>query len=188
MSSFYQFYCYGFRDPLEDGIRCQQCTCERCRSCLREGICFICALDPEDSLIMRNENLSTIPEKESDEFIKSSVEDLDPIPSESEDTSGSDKKSSGSTTTRSDYSLSDYEAFYFDDDHINEKSSGSTTTYSHFSLPEYDSFIFNLSIDPFPPTDRSVSHHEESSMNSLTSYLHQSMIVFTSMLRPTQES
>ncbi|GJS92839.1 hypothetical protein Tco_0799807 [Tanacetum coccineum] len=47
-------------------------------------------LEPEDSLIMGNEELSTIPEKESDEFIKSSVEDLVPIPSESEDTSGSD--------------------------------------------------------------------------------------------------
>ncbi|GJU76411.1 hypothetical protein Tco_1273481 [Tanacetum coccineum] len=43
-----------------------------------------------DSLIMGNEELSTIPEKESDEFIKSSVEDLVPIPSESEDTSESD--------------------------------------------------------------------------------------------------
>ncbi|GJW64026.1 hypothetical protein Tco_0115910 [Tanacetum coccineum] len=48
--------------------------------------------DPEDSLIMGNEELSTIPEKESDEFIKSSVEDLVPIPSESEDTSGSDSE------------------------------------------------------------------------------------------------
>ncbi|GJZ12874.1 hypothetical protein Tco_0548104 [Tanacetum coccineum] len=47
-------------------------------------------LEPEDSLIMGNEDLSTIPEKESDEFIKSSVEDLVPIPSESEDTSESD--------------------------------------------------------------------------------------------------
>ncbi|GKC57977.1 hypothetical protein Tco_1085575 [Tanacetum coccineum] len=43
-----------------------------------------------DSLIMGDEDLSTIPEKESDEFIKSSVEDLVPIPSESEDTSESD--------------------------------------------------------------------------------------------------
>ncbi|GJV79984.1 hypothetical protein Tco_1515854 [Tanacetum coccineum] len=47
-------------------------------------------LEPEDSLIMGNEELSTIPEKESDEFIKSNVEDLVPIPSESEDTSESD--------------------------------------------------------------------------------------------------
>ncbi|GKE00744.1 hypothetical protein Tco_1388727, partial [Tanacetum coccineum] len=71
------------------------------------------------------------------------------------------EKSSGSTTIHSGYSFSDYDAFYFDDDHIEEKSSGSTTTHSNFSLPEYDSFIFDLSIDPFSPVDRSVSHHEE---------------------------
>ncbi|GJU83911.1 reverse transcriptase domain-containing protein [Tanacetum coccineum] len=72
-----------------------------------------------------------------------------------------DKKSSGSTTIHFDYSLLYYDAFYFDDDHIEEKSSDSTNTHSDFSLPEYDSFIFDLSIDPFPPVDRSVSHHEE---------------------------
>nr|GFA08790.1 hypothetical protein [Tanacetum cinerariifolium] len=59
--------------------------------------------------------------------------------------------SSGSTTTRSDISLPDYEAFY--DDHVKEISSGSTTNHSDSSL--YDSFIFNLSINPFPPADRS---------------------------------
>nr|GEX51406.1 hypothetical protein [Tanacetum cinerariifolium] len=48
--------------------------------------------DPEDSLIMGNEDLNTISEKELDEVIKSSVEDLFPIPSESEDTSGSDSE------------------------------------------------------------------------------------------------
>ncbi|GJZ41553.1 hypothetical protein Tco_0588439 [Tanacetum coccineum] len=50
-------------------------------------------MEPEDSLIMRNEELSTIPEKGSDEFIKSSVEDLIPIPREFEDSSSSDSKS-----------------------------------------------------------------------------------------------
>ncbi|GKE46172.1 hypothetical protein Tco_1477430, partial [Tanacetum coccineum] len=70
-----------------------------------------------------------------------------------------EENSSGSTTTRSDYSLSDYEAFYFDDDHIEEKSSGSITTHAGFS--QYDSFIFDLSINPFPPADRSDFYHEE---------------------------
>ncbi|GJU32716.1 hypothetical protein Tco_1176305 [Tanacetum coccineum] len=41
---------------------------------------------------MGDENLSTIPEKESDEFMKSSVEDLVPILSESEDTSDSNSE------------------------------------------------------------------------------------------------
>ncbi|GJZ38604.1 hypothetical protein Tco_0585167 [Tanacetum coccineum] len=72
-----------------------------------------------------------------------------------------EENSSGSTTTRSDYSLPDYEAFYFDDDHIEEKSSGSTTTHSDISLSKYDSFIFDLSNDPFPPADRSDFYHEE---------------------------
>ncbi|GJW88062.1 hypothetical protein Tco_0163402 [Tanacetum coccineum] len=62
--------------------------------------------------------------------------------------------SSGSTTTRSDLSLLDYEAFY--NDHLEEKSSGSTTTHS-----EYDSFIIDLSINPFPPANRSDFYHEE---------------------------
>nr|GFC46541.1 hypothetical protein [Tanacetum cinerariifolium] len=38
-----------------------------------------------DSLIMGDEHLDTIPKKESDEFIKSSVENLVPNPSEFED-------------------------------------------------------------------------------------------------------
>nr|GFB16924.1 hypothetical protein [Tanacetum cinerariifolium] len=59
--------------------------------------------------------------------------------------------SNGSTTTRSDISLLEYKAFY--DDHVKEISSGSTTTHSDSSL--YDSFIFDLSINPFPPADRS---------------------------------
>ncbi|GKC33638.1 putative reverse transcriptase domain-containing protein, partial [Tanacetum coccineum] len=49
-------------------------------------------IEPEDSLNMGDEYLSTIPEKELDEVIKSSVEDLVPIPSESEDTSDNDSE------------------------------------------------------------------------------------------------
>nr|GEV10849.1 hypothetical protein [Tanacetum cinerariifolium] len=59
--------------------------------------------------------------------------------------------SSGSTTTRADISLPEYEVFY--DDHVKQISSGSTTTHSNSSL--YASFIFDLSINPFPSADRS---------------------------------
>ncbi|GKF99104.1 hypothetical protein Tco_0297887, partial [Tanacetum coccineum] len=53
---------------------------------------FIC-YDDEESIIPLNENISQIPSSiESDEFIKSSVEDLVPIPRESEDTTNSDKE------------------------------------------------------------------------------------------------
>nr|GEV98210.1 hypothetical protein [Tanacetum cinerariifolium] len=59
--------------------------------------------------------------------------------------------SSGSTTTHSDNSLPEYEVFH--DDHVKEISSGSPTTHSDSSL--YASFLFDLSINPFPPADRS---------------------------------
>ncbi|GJX00837.1 hypothetical protein Tco_0184750, partial [Tanacetum coccineum] len=49
-------------------------------------------MEPEDSLIMGDKNLSTILEKESNEVIKSSVEDFVPIPSESKDTSNNDNE------------------------------------------------------------------------------------------------
>nr|GEU78420.1 pre-mRNA splicing Prp18-interacting factor [Tanacetum cinerariifolium] len=187
--------------------------------------------EPVDFLSMGDEHLDTIPATESDEVIKYSVEDLVPIPSESEgipDTINDDSlynanieyvkasphdselvslevaeivipeeeeieddnlhekllnvyllianiealkdnptlsseflTNSGSTTTHSNISLPDYEAFHFDDNHIEEISSGSTTTHSDVSLSEYDSFIFDLPNDQFPPTDRSDFTHEE---------------------------
>nr|GEZ52663.1 hypothetical protein [Tanacetum cinerariifolium] len=64
---------------------------------------------------------------------------------------GVEEISSGSTTTHFDISLPEYEVFY--DDHAREISSGSSTTHSDSSL--YATFIFDLSINPFPPADRS---------------------------------
>nr|GFC51158.1 hypothetical protein [Tanacetum cinerariifolium] len=62
--------------------------------------------------------------------------------------------SSGSTTTHPDISLPEYEAFH--DDHVKEFSSGSPTT--HSDSPLYASFMFDLSINPFPPADKSDSY------------------------------
>nr|GEW85847.1 reverse transcriptase domain-containing protein [Tanacetum cinerariifolium] len=64
--------------------------------------------------------------------------------------------SGGSTTTHPDLSLPEYEAFH--DDHVKEISSGGPATHSDISLSEYDSFMFDLSINPFPPADRSDSY------------------------------
>nr|GEX93446.1 hypothetical protein [Tanacetum cinerariifolium] len=77
--------------------------------------------EPDNSLSMGDEHLDTIPATESDEVIKSSVENLIPIP----------KISSGSTTTPPDISLLEYEDFY--DDHVKEISSG-----------KYDCFLFKV--------------------------------------------
>nr|GEY94319.1 pre-mRNA splicing Prp18-interacting factor [Tanacetum cinerariifolium] len=62
--------------------------------------------------------------------------------------------SSGSTTTHPDLSLPEYEVFH--DDDVKEISSSSPTTHSDSSL--YASFMFDLSINPFPPADRSDSY------------------------------
>nr|GEW19823.1 hypothetical protein [Tanacetum cinerariifolium] len=55
-------------------------------------------------------------------------------------------------------SLPEFENFCFD---LEEISSGSTTTHSYVSLSEYDSFVFDPSNDQFPPTDRSAFTHEK---------------------------
>nr|GFA41019.1 hypothetical protein [Tanacetum cinerariifolium] len=57
--------------------------------------------------------------------------------------------SSGSTTTHSDISLSDYEVFSFNNDHVKGISSGSPTTQSDISFSEYDSFIFDFAHEEF---------------------------------------
>nr|GEU73034.1 hypothetical protein [Tanacetum cinerariifolium] len=71
---------------------------------------------------MRNKELSTIPEKESDEFIKSSVEDLVPIPSESEDTSRSDNDGDESLSdedvSKDNVKIYSNPFFEFDDEYI----------------------------------------------------------------------
>nr|GFA10459.1 hypothetical protein [Tanacetum cinerariifolium] len=86
--------------------------------------------------------------------------------------------SSGSTTTRSDISLLEYEAFY--DDHVKEISSGSTTTHSDSSLIIRSSLIFRSTYFLLLIGVIFMS----SPMNSFTSYLHQSMTVSSSILNP----
>ncbi|GJU29846.1 hypothetical protein Tco_1173435 [Tanacetum coccineum] len=61
-------------------------------------------------------------------------------------------------TNTFDNSIPESKTFCFD---LEEKSSGSTTTHSDISLSKYDSFIFDLLNDPFPPVDRSDFYHEE---------------------------
>nr|GEY27394.1 hypothetical protein [Tanacetum cinerariifolium] len=116
--------------------------------------------EPDNSLSMGDEHLDTILATESDEFIKSSVENLIPIESLNDNPTPSSefKTKSSSTSLNSlleetntfDNSLPEFETFCFD---VEEISSSSTITYSNSSL--YDSFIFDLSINPFPPADRS---------------------------------
>nr|GEZ50116.1 hypothetical protein [Tanacetum cinerariifolium] len=82
--------------------------------------------EPDNSLSMGDEHLDTIPATESDEIIKSSVENLILIPSESE----------GISEHMCDVPFHD-------------------NSLPHSDSPLYASFIFDLSINPFPPADRS---------------------------------
>nr|GEV38156.1 hypothetical protein [Tanacetum cinerariifolium] len=120
---------------------------------------------PEYSLSMGYENPNTTPETESDEIIKSGVEELVPIPCECEVTSEDKRecdvlvcKDSFTFDICDDYSKifsdsnkddisSDDDAFEDIDDQTEETSSGSTTTHAHDSLPGYDSFCFEIEPD-----------------------------------------
>ncbi|GJU94095.1 hypothetical protein Tco_1318851 [Tanacetum coccineum] len=111
--------------------------------------------EPDNSLSMGDEHLSTIPKTESDELIKSSVENLVPIPSESEDFSDIESECDvpvcDNFTTFSnplfdaddDFSSSDDESFSDEDfDSLLEEFSGEL---AHIDLisPEIDEANFD---------------------------------------------
>nr|GFC72441.1 hypothetical protein [Tanacetum cinerariifolium] len=166
--------------------------------------------EPDNSLSMGDEHLDTISATESDEVIKSSVENLIPIPSESEgipehmcdvpfhDNSPpldvSKDQFEDLSESNKEFSLIDDDSVSIDNidyveasppdsvlvssevmeivflevrgidddilltikDDILQISSGSPT--AHFDSSLYASFIFDLSINPFPPVDRSDSY------------------------------
>ncbi|GJU54868.1 hypothetical protein Tco_1228582 [Tanacetum coccineum] len=60
---------------------------------------FLATMEPLDTFLMGDEVISTIPERENNKFIKSSVDDLVPILRESEVTSDSDLECDMSATT-----------------------------------------------------------------------------------------
>nr|GEW06130.1 RNA-directed DNA polymerase, eukaryota, nucleotide-binding alpha-beta plait domain protein [Tanacetum cinerariifolium] len=156
--------------------------------------------EPDNSLSMGDEHLDTIPAMDSDEFIKSSVETLIPIPKFSSIDADSFSVDNIDYVEASplDYELVSSEVMeivipevggidddillMIKDDILREKllnvnlliskiealnanptpssdcktNSGSPTTHSDSSL--YASFMFDLSINPFPPADRSDSY------------------------------
>ncbi|GJQ92591.1 hypothetical protein Tco_0003730 [Tanacetum coccineum] len=83
-------------------------------------------LEPEDSLSMVDEHLSTIPEKESDEFIKSSVENLEksvtfsnPLFNSNDDLTSSDDESlSDEDVLEDNVKIYSNPLFEFDDEYI----------------------------------------------------------------------
>nr|GEZ16820.1 hypothetical protein [Tanacetum cinerariifolium] len=117
---------------------------------------------------MRDEHLDTISETESDEFIKSSVENLIPNPSESEDECECDVPTCDDFTTFSnllfdvddDFSASDDKSF-FDKDIPKEI----------YSNPLFDEEIISIKIDP---------HHLNAESDLIESLLNQESLISSS--------
>ncbi|GJR33135.1 hypothetical protein Tco_1109367 [Tanacetum coccineum] len=133
-------------------------------------------VEPEDSLNMGDEHLSTIPETESDEVIKSSVENLVPIPKKLlnvyrliakikslNDNPTPDRVLNSPSSfpipvadsdwffeesdTSFSHSGNSLPEFESFSDHTEETRSGSTTSHANYSLLEYDSFLFGIEPD-----------------------------------------
>nr|GEW89838.1 hypothetical protein [Tanacetum cinerariifolium] len=103
--------------------------------------------EPEDSLKMGDEHLDTISKTKSDKFIKSSVENLVPSPSESEDLSYSacDVPACDDFTTFSNI-LFDANANFSSSD--NESFSDENISKEIYSNPLFDEEIISIKIDP----------------------------------------
>nr|GEY14028.1 hypothetical protein [Tanacetum cinerariifolium] len=117
--------------------------------------------DPEDSLRMGDEHLDTILETESDEFIKSSVENLVPNTNESEDLSDSecDMPVFDNFTTFSDLLFDADDDFSSSDD---ESFSDEDISKEIYSNPLFDEEIISIKIDP---------HHCNAKSNLIESLL-----------------
>nr|GEU67305.1 hypothetical protein [Tanacetum cinerariifolium] len=121
-------------------------------------------VEPEDSLRMGDEHLDTILETELDEFIKSSVENLVPSPSESEDLSDGecDVPACDDFTTFSnllfdaddDFSSSDDESF--SDEYISKKIYSNPLFHEEIISMKIEPHHFNVEID-----ETDCDHEEE---------------------------
>ncbi|GJW76486.1 hypothetical protein Tco_0138168 [Tanacetum coccineum] len=96
---------------------------------------------PDNSLSMGDEHLSTIPETESDELIKSSVENLVPIPSESEDECECDVPDCDDSQTTN---FSTFSNPLFDDSTSSDDESSHEEVIHEISFKTYSNPLFDL--------------------------------------------
>nr|GEU73043.1 hypothetical protein [Tanacetum cinerariifolium] len=128
-------------------------------------------VEPKESLRKGDEHLDTIPEKKSDEFIKSSVENLVSSPSESKDECECDVPTCDDFTTISnllfdaddDFSSRDDKSF-FDENILKEI----------YSNPLFDEEIISIKID---------SHHFNAESDLIESLLNQDSSIISSSLK-----
>nr|GFC84588.1 hypothetical protein [Tanacetum cinerariifolium] len=106
--------------------------------------------EPVDSLSMGDEHLNTIPATESDEFIKSCVENLVPNPSESKGENGCDVLA-GFTTFSNVLFNDDYDSDSSDDQSLSVED----VREKIYSNPLFDEEIIPMEIDPHSFNDES---------------------------------
>nr|GFC10141.1 hypothetical protein [Tanacetum cinerariifolium] len=127
--------------------------------------------EPDNSLSMGDEHLDTIPATKADEFIKSSVENLVPNPSESEGEHECDVPACDDFTTFSnilfdaddDFSSSEYESF-----------SGEDISKKIYSNPLFDEEIISIKMD---------MHHFNAESDLIESLLNQDSSIISSSLK-----
>nr|GEU46787.1 hypothetical protein [Tanacetum cinerariifolium] len=125
-------------------------------------------MEPEDSLRMGDEHLDTISEKESDEFIKCSVENLVPNPSESEDEHECDVPACDDFTTFSNLLFDVDDDFSSSDD---KSFSDKNILKEIYSNPLFDEEIISIKIDP---------HHFNVESDLIESLLNQDSSIISS--------
>ncbi|GJZ72260.1 hypothetical protein Tco_0636111 [Tanacetum coccineum] len=128
--------------------------------------------ESDNSLSMGDEHLSTIPEMESDELIKSSVENLVPIPSESEDFS--DIESECDVPVCDNFTTFSNPLFDADDDFSSsddESFSDEDVPKEIYSNPLFDEEIISTKIDP---------HHFNVESDLIESLLNQDTSIISS--------
>nr|GFC02597.1 hypothetical protein [Tanacetum cinerariifolium] len=101
--------------------------------------------EPIDSLSMGDEHLDTIPATESDEFIKSCVENLVPNPSESKGENGYDVPA-GFTTFSNVLFDDDYDSDSSDDQSLSDEA----VREKIYLNPLFDEEIIPMEISAFP--------------------------------------
>nr|GEV05273.1 hypothetical protein [Tanacetum cinerariifolium] len=156
--------CYDDDDDKESFIPLRDIIISELPPC----IAITRVVSTKDSLIMGDEHLDTIPEKESDEFINSSVENLVPNPSESEDERECNVSACDDFTTFSNL------IFDVDDDFSssdNESFSNEDIQKEIYSDRLFDEEIISIKIDP---------HHFNAEFDLIESLLNQDSSIISS--------
>nr|GEX39357.1 hypothetical protein [Tanacetum cinerariifolium] len=127
--------------------------------------------EPDNSLSMGDEHLDTISAMKSDEFIKSSVENLVPNPSESEGKHECDVPACDDFTTFSNILFDTDDDFSSSDDELFSDEDISKKIYSN---PLFDEEIISMKIDP---------HHFNAESDLIESMLNQDSSTISSSLK-----